>query len=141
MSCFESWTQTPSNQASTANKLWFVSSWKLEKHDSSYLAYQPSCTPQLGLDGDVECERARLESCPDFKLETWVYSNLNEVLEDDIDMDNLTTLHISEEEISHVFVELLSEQEQKISNISLSSKVLIVFIFQGHSIHQSTLVK
>jgi len=34
----------PSSQASAANKLWFVSPWKLEKEESSQLAYQP---PQI----------------------------------------------------------------------------------------------
>ena len=130
----------PSDQASTANNSWFVSHWKLEKHDPSHLAYQPSRTPQLELDGVVECERARLESCLDFELETRIYSNPNEVLENDINIDDLATLHALEEEIRHVFMELLSEHEQQVSNILLSSKVLIIITFHDHSIHKSTIV-
>ena len=93
----------------------------MEKHDHSYLAYQSPRTPQLQLDGDVECERARLESYLDFELEIRIYSNPNEVLEDDINIDDLATLHTLEEEIRHMFVELLSKHEQQVSNISPSS--------------------
>ena len=88
----------PSNQASTTNKLWFVSPWKLEKQDPFCLAYHLPRTPQHGLDGDSECEQARLESCPNFELETGVHSNPNKVLEDDIDGDDLATLPTLEEE-------------------------------------------
>ena len=62
------------------------------------MAYQPPRTPQLGLDGDAECERARLESCSDVELEIGVHSNPNEVLEDDIDGDDLAMLPTLEEE-------------------------------------------
>lgn len=119
----------PSNQASAPNKLWFVSPWKLEKQDPSHLAYQPPRTPQPGLDGDGECERARLESCPDFELERRVHSNLDEVLEDDIEGDDLATLPTLEEETRQVFVELLSEQKQQVSSSPPSSKVLPVVTF------------
>lgn len=130
----------PSNQASAANRLWFVSPWKLEKHDPSHLAYQPPRTLQLGLDGDVECEQARLESCPDFELETGVHSNPNEVFEYDIDGDDLATLTALEEEIRQMFVELLSERELQVSNRPLSLKVLPIVTFQGHFIYKFTLV-
>jgi hypothetical protein len=130
----------PSNQASAANKLWFVSPWKLEKQDPSHFAYQPPRSLQFGLDGDAECEQARLESCPDFELETEVHSNPNEVLKYDIDGGDLVTLPALEEETRQMFVELLSEEELQVSNRPPTLKILPVVTFQGHSIYKSTLV-
>ena len=95
---------------------------------------------QLGLDGDAQCERTRLESCPDFEVETWVHSNPNEVLEDDIDGDDLATLPALEEETQHVLLELLSKHKLQVSNYPPSLKVLHVVTFKGHSIYKSTLV-
>ena len=52
---------------------------------------------RLRLDEDAKCERPRLESCPDFELETAVHFNPNEVLEYDIDRDDLATMSVLEE--------------------------------------------
>lgn len=47
---------TPSNKASAANNLWFISNWKLEKQDQSHLAYKHPRMPQLGVNRDIECK-------------------------------------------------------------------------------------
>ena len=95
---------------------------------------------RLRLDEDAKCERPRLESCPDFELETAVHFNPNEVLEYDIDRDDLATMSILEEKTWYVFVKLLIKQEVQVSNRPPSLKVIRVVPFQTHSIYKSTLV-
>jgi hypothetical protein len=95
----------PSNEASAPKKLWFVFPWKFEKQDPKHLAYQPASTLESGLDGDVECKRARLQSFPEVGLESWSIPNPNNLLEDDIFDDGVVCLPVLEEKTRNVFIE------------------------------------
>lgn len=86
----------PSNQALAFKK--FVSPWKFEKEDVKHLAYQPASTLEPGLDGDAECERARLQALPEVGPESRSIPNPSDVLEDDFVDDGVLCLPALEEE-------------------------------------------
>ena len=125
----------PSNYASAPKKLWFLTPWKVEKEDPMHLVYQPAATPQLGVDGDAECECARLESNDDGVLGSGSASNLNDVLEDEILDNSDTCLQALEEETRNVFVEILTDHK-----VQVPRKIVPLVTYEGHFIYKSTLV-
>jgi len=118
----------------------------VEMQDPKNLTYQPPATLQLGIDGDEECERQRLQGTPDPSHQPIPshqpvnISNPNKVLEDNIGDDDDTCLPELEEKTRNVFIELLSNQELQVSSNSKLDRILPVVTYEGHSIYKSTLV-